>query len=223
MDAMGVIMEDKTSFRLSPYIFNLQSFYILLTTVLLWTSSLLYQVSLRGGSLGYIESSIPTIVLSLLLSTLLMITVTAVTVHGLKRVHIISKAVTMVCGWTIFIHVVISDTETTMLHHGYYNLSFFLPVFVLSQIVIAVCVLLWKLSRSLHPALCWGCVLTLSILTLTTWIVVSHSAYQSWNQGVLSSLEMTWPLCSLDLAGTPWLSILPTRTINFICKALHSG
>lgn len=193
--------------------------YFLLTVSSMEAASLLYSLSLRGGSVGYIHENMALLGVCMVLATLMMLGATVSTVFGLKSVRVLVKVVAMGCGWMLFMRVVMSDTDTTLVNHGHYNFAVFLLVFVVGFLLSALGFLSAKLVKSVPPLICWGSVLILTVSLWSAWILASSAVFKSWNHGISSNLELEWPQCSIDLHSVPWLSIIPTRSLNFFSNS----
>lgn len=212
-------MSEESPSRLRSILCNPNFLYFLLTVGSQEAASLLYSLSLRGGSVGYIHENMALLGICMVLATLVMLGATVCTVFGLKSVRGIVKLAAMGCGWMLFLRTALSDTDTTLVNHGHYNLAVFLLVFIVGFLLSTLGFLSAKLVKSVPPLICWGSVLFLTVSLWSAWILASSSVFKSWNKGIASSLELEWPLCSIDLHSVPWLSIIPTRSLNFFCKS----
>ncbi len=212
-------MTDESPSRLRSIVCNSNSLYFLLTVGGMEAASILYSVSLRGGSVGYIQNNMALLGVCMVLATLMMLAATVATVFGVKSVKVVVKLVAMGCGWMLFLRTALSDTDTTLVNHGHYNLAVFLLVFTVGFMLSALGVLAAKLVKTIPPLICWGSVLLLMVTLWSAWILASSAVFKSWNKGIDSNLQLEWPQCSLDFHSVPWLSIIPTRSLNFFSKS----
>lgn len=151
----------------------------------------------------------------MVLATLLMLAATVTSLFSLKRVKWWVRGCALLCGWLLFLRSALSDSDTTLVHHGHYNLAVFLLVFALGFTLSAVAVAALKLVKAVSPALCWGTFVVALAVFWSFWMLSSADAFRQWPDTVQSRLRLQWPQCSLDFHSIPWLSVLPTRTFNF--------
>ena len=211
-------MSEETPSRLCSVVCNVNVIYFLSTVSVMEIAALLYSVSLRGGSVGYIKENMVMLGVTMVLATLLVLATTVTAVFAFSKVRVLAKLAAMAAGWTLFLRTVFSDTDTTLVNHGHYNFAVFLLVFAVGFSLSVFVVVALKLVKTVSPVLCWGSSVLLIAVCWSFWMFSSAEAYRGWTKGIEAHLSLDWPQCSLDFHSIPWLSVIPARTFNFFRK-----
>ncbi|CAG9316162.1 unnamed protein product [Blepharisma stoltei] len=179
-------------------------------------STLLYVYTLQGGDVKYVTGHLVDFGICLAISVLSTLCLTILPIFYFSQINIAVKIAAIATGWLIFMASAIADLSTTLLHHGQYNLTaFFMFWTILFMITLSIKFCFYA-KRNVGPKKFWICVIIIALLWVYIWESRSEVAIKNWNKTLGGDhLVYKWPRCNIELRGTPWMAILPDRTMNF--------